>query len=326
MTSHHVNYETACKMLGLSINLDFKEPDIKRAYHKNALQYHPDKNTNANAEEHFRSIHSAYEYLMKHHGYLDDEEDVLESETSYSEEAKEPSFAANIAPFAEYTSLLYSFLQPILETDSFQDLKGKLIESLIENIVNKCEEKAFRMIEHLNRTQYGKIRDLLYGNIDTFHIPRDFLDKIDNKYQQKFSKDECIRLYPTIDDLFNENVYKLVEGGNTFYVPLWHHELVYDCSGRDLYVHCIPNLDDNIEIDEKNDIHIHLCYNLQQIWRLDTIPVHLGSKTLRIPRNQLKMDTNQTIKLPNLGISRIHSTNIYDISKKGHLFVHIEIQ
>jgi hypothetical protein len=317
-----MDYVTACEHLGLSNNAEFKEQAIKRAYHKNALQYHPDKNTSADADERFKNIHNAYEYLMRHHGYLDEEEDELDPANDYAEEAKDSMFPN---PFAEYTSLLYSFLHPILETDSFQDVKSKLVETLLDNIVNKCEEKAFRMIENLSRTQYGKIRELLRGNSETFHIPREFLEKMDHTYQQKFGSEECIKLHPTMDDLFNDNVYKLVEGENTFYVPLWHHELVYDCSGRELYVHCVPNLPDNIEIDDKNDIHVHMRYTLQDIWRLDMIPIQLGCKTLRFPRNQLKMEKSQFIKLPNMGISRIHPSNMYDVSKKGHLFVHIEI-
>lgn len=47
----------------LGVSRETKEEDIRRAYRKLALQYHPDRNKDANAAERFKEISEAYEVL-----------------------------------------------------------------------------------------------------------------------------------------------------------------------------------------------------------------------------------------------------------------------
>lgn len=47
----------------LGVSVDFQETDLKRAYRKAAMKYHPDKNPSPEAEEKFKDISKAYQVL-----------------------------------------------------------------------------------------------------------------------------------------------------------------------------------------------------------------------------------------------------------------------
>jgi len=53
------------KLLG--VKQDATSQEIKKAYHKLALKYHPDKNRASNAQEKFRAVNEAYEVLKDDH-------------------------------------------------------------------------------------------------------------------------------------------------------------------------------------------------------------------------------------------------------------------
>ena len=57
-----MNKDKASKILGISANAN--ESEIKSAYKKLAIKYHPDKNRDPGAEEKFKEISTAYNYLL----------------------------------------------------------------------------------------------------------------------------------------------------------------------------------------------------------------------------------------------------------------------
>ena len=327
-------YISACKILDIDPK-DVEQTEqneayvsIKNRYRRLALIYHPDKNKAPDAVDKFREVQEAYEYILKYQGFEDDEEyDELSDEPQNNNQSNNTDKTTDWSNLYStgYNNILFTFLKPIFGSDIFQDITSRLLRTILDKISQKCEEKVFQLLRQLDKRIFGKIVQILHKYSDILHLSADFLDKLNQTFEEHCQGDECIILSPFIDDLFEDKLYRLIHNGNTYFIPLWHTELVYDNSGSDLYVQCSPILPDNVTIDENNNIVVKLEYTVEDIWNKKEVEVCLGSKRYRIIRNQLKLTTDQTIVLQGKGISRINTDEIYDVSKKSDIYVHIKI-
>ena len=288
---------------------------LRKCYFRESLKYHPDKNDSPNAKEKFHEIHECYEVLMKYHGYMDDDSYDLGCDEEKTEEV----------PIPEYANMIYSFLEPMIQTELFQDIHSKILVKLVETLKHKCEDKAMQMLENLNIKKCKSIYLLINNNKDILNIPSSFVEKVKDLYESKMEKDQIIRIFPSLQDLMIDNLYKLNENNKEYLIPLWHHELVYDNNGAELYVQIIPKLEENITIDENNNLHIDQSYSLYELWKMENICIKIANKLLTIEKSSLKLIPKQVITLPNIGISKINCNNIYDNSKRGSIHIHIEI-
>ena len=301
-------YKTSCELLGIpytdtSTNNNFypSTEQIKRQYRLKALQYHPDKNKSPDAAEQFQKIHGAYEYLLNHNG----DEFVNLQQGSYS-------------------SMLQTFLSSVLGKGS-SDNRNKLFTTILQRLSSTCEATLISTLDKLDKNTLVKLYELLKKHWQVLHIHESILTKIEQIIISKHQRDECIVLNPTIDDLFENNLYKLSVGGFQYIVPLWHHELVYDNSGNDVIVKCFPILDENIYIDEMNHLHVEVEYTIQELWAAPQIVIPVGSRSFTVLVEQLRIVKYQTITIAKSGISCINIDNVYDVSDRGNVFIHIEI-
>jgi len=293
---------------------DINENILKRQYRKLALLYHPDKNSDMSATDKFKELHESYEHVMRYYGYLDETEyDIEESDLdeSYMEEV-----GININE-----SSWFSFINPFLQSDIFLTMQSKLFHSIASQLYGKCEEKAYDLIEQLDADKMEKIIALLKSNKQTFHISDSFLEEVETMYHSKVKHNKTVILRPLLKDLFEEQVYKLVENEQMYYVPLWHHELVYDINGNELCVEINPIMDDNVEIDEKNNVIVYKQMSLSEILKVDKIDVILGGRTIKIPRYELKIRSLQQFVLTGQGIPQISTRDVYDVSKKTNIII-----
>jgi hypothetical protein len=80
-----------------------------------------------------------------------------------------------------------------------------------------------------------------------------------------------------------------------------------------------------VKIDEKNNIHVELSYCVHELWDKSFVEFHLGKRCFRLDKEQLFLKKYQTVVLCQQGISNINMENIYDISKKSDVIIHLDI-
>lgn len=197
---------------------------------------------------------------------------------------------------------------------------------ILLKIAGLCETASLEYLKKIEPSTLHKIYEFAKLHQDVFRFSDEFLGGIQQIIKSKSDSDECILLNPYIDDLLEHNLYKLRYHGKLFVIPLWHNELVYDISGADLIVKCIPVLPEHIEIDEHNNLIVDLYYNIAEVWEKERVEFYLGNYKFEFYPKQLNMVSKQTIILKSEGISSINSKHIYDISRRRDIVLNIHIQ
>jgi len=306
-----MNYKTALEILEIDmsekkysdINLEY----LKKQYHKLALQSHPDKNGNTKeSKEKFQAINEAYEYLKR--------------EINFNEQGEKTTSTV-------YIDILQSFLSEIFD-GKYNDKFYEIIKNII---VKKIPNKLFK---DLNKEMAFDIYNFLSKYKNILHISQELLDNLMEIVQKKYEDVmEYYKLNPSIDDLFENNVYKLYVNEQLFLVPLWHNELYFESSElnnfKEIIVSCEPELSRNIQIDENNNLIVKIEHNLNDLPNLiindGKIFFNIGKKEFYVPVNKLYMTKNQYYRIKNQGLSKINENDIYDVSAKSDIIVNINL-
>jgi len=306
-----MNRQRAYEILELTDDDDVAtdETRIKRQYRRKALQFHPDKNPmNPEATEKFQQVHAAYEYLIN-----------------------------NPSPASSYQDLLFeyltSLLRPVSNSTKFQDVATQLFYSIAERLTTKCEENAMGMLERMDRPTFLKVYSLLKKCNDVLYVPDEWKTRLDDLHKSKTENDHTVLLHPRLEDLLDDNVFRVTLDGHTFYIPLWHHELVYDRPSQtsasadgELTVKCVPQLPDNMTLDEHNNLHVHIKKDRSAIWDGEEIEIPIcAKKTVKMNRKTLFLREFQLVTLKGEGVSRVDDCDIYDVSKRADIVVHMTL-
>uniref|UniRef100_A0A6C0B9K8 J domain-containing protein n=1 Tax=viral metagenome TaxID=1070528 RepID=A0A6C0B9K8_9ZZZZ len=299
---------TACNILEIETIKDLTMDQLKKKYHKMALQNHPDKNGNTpESTKKFQLIQEAYELLKQEICFFDEREE-RENEGENKREKDEES--------STYLFLLQIFIDGLIQgTGPYHTI----ITSIVKNIVNGCKELSLKILEDADCNTCLFIYDFFIKYKNVLGIDDDLLerlkDTISNKGMQLFI------VNPSFNDLFSCNVYKLSIEEKSYFVPLWHHELYFD---EGIIVKCIPELPENIEIDEDNNIHIELRIPFTfSLLNSKFLPLNLGNHQVFVPMNELRITKVQSTTLKKQGISCINEKNMYDIETKSDIIVKI---
>ena len=231
-----MNLNNAFETLDIDINnKSITKEYLKKQYRKLALKHHPDKNGNTEeSNERFKKINEAYNYLNEI--YIEDFENQYEPD----------SFESSL-----YTDILKGFIRT-----SFEGRYTEFLSKIVSKIINAGKRISVGLFDELDKDTALNIYTFLSSNRSTLHLSEDVLDIIREIVVKKYDNVEVYKLNPSINDIINNNVYKLYVNNELFLVPLWHNESYFDYSGCEIMVICEPELENGISIDDDNNICI----------------------------------------------------------------------
>jgi len=313
-----MNYKDAFEILEIDLSAigynDISLEYLKKQYRKLALKHHPDKNGNTfESNERFKKINEAYTYLKNENKYLYDEEKY--DKEPYDKEDTEHSSSL-------YYDVLKGFMKTVFE-GSYNDLMSKIVNDIIAT----GQKISVKLFDDLDKDAAFNVYTFLSNNRSILHLKQEVLDAIREIVVKKYDNVDVYKLNPSINDLLNNNLYKLHINGQLFLVPLWHNESYFDGSGCEIIVICEPELPENLSIDEDNNIIIERIIDMNKdirsmILNDAFICVHLGNQEFKIQLSNLYMKKEQTYRIKNAGLSKIKK-DIYDISEKTDIIVNI---
>jgi hypothetical protein len=285
-----MNYNYACHILNLSAV--FTDKELKQSYYIKALQYHPDKNDNNDAKDKFQEILDAYNYLNK----CNHRTDTTENEYSYFNILE--NFICNLT---EHNIDIKHFLSIL--NNKYTEISLQLLKKLSKETLLKFHTfiKQYNDILHINSTIYNALTELVKDNI---------------------KNDIVVNITPSLENLINDEIYKLVFKNEIYYIPLWHHELIYDISNTSLIIECKPDIPDFMTMDCYNNLYISLSMTLTSILNQNSIDINIIQNKYTIPIDQLYIKKQQRYMLSK-GISQIDTKDIYNVNNRANIYVDI---
>jgi curved DNA-binding protein CbpA len=316
----------ALDILQIDINVfnkDITFEYLKRQYHKLALLNHPDKNGNTPvSNEKFKQINEAYEHLKREIKYTNNEENIdldYENETDNEEDLFKKYC---------YNDFLQMFMKSILE-GNYTDFFAKIINIIMKSYDNVTKTISIKLFDDLDKESALNAYVFLSKHYATLNLNKEIIESIREKVLRKYDNVEIYKLNPSINDLFNNNFYKLYVNNEFFLVPLWHSELYFDSSNTEILVLCEPELPETIKIDDYNNIWTEkkISFN-EELFHLiknnGNILINIGEKEFKIPVSELHMKREQIYIIRGQGLSKIKK-DLFDVTDKNDIIIKIII-
>jgi curved DNA-binding protein CbpA len=311
-----MNYKDAFEILEIDF-VDIKYDDLslellKKQYRKMALKHHPDKNGNTeDSTEKFKKINEAYNYLKREIKELKPEDFISELDDDSNEQYM-------------YFTVLQNFIKSVLES-KYNDI----IFSIINDILIAGKQISLKIFEDLDKDTVLQIYNFLSRHRSIIHFSNELIAQVREIVLSKYDNVEVYKLNPSINDLIDNNFYKLYVDNQLYLVPLWHNESYYDGSGCEIIVICEPELPNGMKLDDDNNLYIETeisAYNdlPDMLINNQDISVDVGNKYLSIPLSSLYMKKEQYYRFKKQGISKI-TKDIYNINDKSDIIVKINI-
>ena len=291
-----MDFEKACEVL--EISQKHLDEDVKKAYFRMALRYHPDKYKQDNGEK-FKQIKEAYDFLTHNKGVNKIEIDE------------------NI-DYKELIKMCMKYFSPETQWDSL------FVDTSFTGILKDCQKISLKIFDKLNKDKANQVYEFMCNYNYVLGLDPELLVKFKEKLQKKMVYDNIIILNPTLADLLNDNIFKLEVENKDFYVPLWHHELHYSLQDKDLIVRCEPEIQKDIWINESNNMYIQKQISISDLFQKGFYEFEIGEKSFKITSDSLKITKEkQIVLLKEAGILRINEEHTYDASIRGDIYVEV---
>jgi curved DNA-binding protein CbpA len=314
-----MNYKDAFEILEIDFTStkyeDLSLEYLTKQYRKLALKNHPDKNGNTNeSKEKFQQINEAYHYLkreMKHFNYDDIEHDIKGDD--------DDSVNSSL-----YSDILKGFMKTV-----FEGKYNELLTKIVNDIITAGKRTSVKLFDDLDKDTALNIYTFLSNNRSILHLSQEILDVIREIVVKKYDNVDVYKLNPSINDLVNNNLYKLHVNDELYLVPLWHNESYFDGSGCEIIVICEPELPEGIQIDDDNNLivcHIIDAKNELPEMLINNTPLilNIGEKIHSISLCNLYIKREQYYRIKNEGLSKV-KRDIYDVSEKSDIIVKVVI-
>lgn len=338
-----MNIQVAANILEINYNdiSSFTSDKIKKQYYKLALQYHPDKHNNsAQSTAIFQDLNTAYHYLIKEMKHFDHTNINMNQEPHQSQPTSFSSFftppTENNQEHPAYVCLLTIFVNLLVK-----GVKSDLFAAIVKDIVLGCKQISLKLFDGLSKEMSLEVYSLLLKYQQILCIKEEIIEQVKSVLFEKYKNTFLFNLNPSLDDLFESNVYKLVHHGHAYFVPLWHSELYYDyitgptptsnasidLDNGEIIVKCIPDLGENIFIDEMNNIHTTMHVLLRDIsLKSPVLELKLGTRSFEIPCDKLIIKPLQYYTIRKKGVAKIDDINMYSIDQKADIVVKIILE
>ena len=313
-----MDYKKAFEILEIdTINTNYSDITIdliKKKYHKLALQNHPDKNGNTHeSNEKFKQINEAYNYLKREMKNIDPANH--ENDQANDEENKDQSSSV-------YYDILKLFIKGLLD-GKYNDV----FINIVQDIVSGYKKISLKLFDDLDRENAINVYLFLSKYKTILHLSDTILDEIKEIVIQKYDNVEIYKLNPNINDLLNNNFYKLYVNDELYLVPLWYNEVYFDNKNEEIIVLCDPELPQGVKIDDDNNIYIEKNINIQTelpslLANDDSINIEIGDQVFYILVSELSMKREQYYRIKNKGLTKPND-DIYCVSQKGDIIVKI---
>ena len=130
-----------------------------------------------------------------------------------------------------------------------------------------------------------------------------------------------------IDNLIDKDIFVMDYENEKLYIPMWHHELVFEINNKKIIIECNRNINKNILIDDDNNIIVKVFLKIEDLKNRKDINVIISRNLeLKIDIEKLYIRKNQLIIFKNKGIPIINEKNIYFEETLSDIYIDITIE